>query len=141
MSGPVGLGWDNSDFMPQLAEGSEQLRTGTGLANGQNQPDAEDRVDARHDSRRATVEEIPDDDVLEKWVLDYPDEAGEILREGMCTFERWRREAREAGHSCWHPFASDEEWEIGQWMAKNLGQNQIEEFLKLSAVSPNHPKS
>lgn len=87
---------------------------------------------------RARVEDVPDSDELVRWVRAYPGPAGEVLSSGECTFERWRRENREAKRAHWHPFASEKEWELGRWLVKNVGQNQIEEFLKLTAVRSAH---
>lgn len=83
---------------------------------------------------RARVEEVPDEDDLVYWVQTYPGPAGEVIGTGECTFERWARENEEEGRSCWYPFTNEKEWELGRWLAKNVGQNQIEEFLKLAAV-------
>lgn len=92
-------------------------------------------ADNEQNPYRARVEDVPDADELVRWVRAYPGPAGEVLGSGECTFERWRRENREAGRPHWHPFTSEKEWELGRWLAKNVGQNQIEEFLKLTVVS------
>ncbi|KAF8219621.1 hypothetical protein L208DRAFT_1338875, partial [Tricholoma matsutake] len=35
------------------------------------------------------------------------------------------------GENMWAPFASQEEWDLSQWLMKNVGQNSIDEYLKL----------
>lgn len=84
---------------------------------------------------RARVEDVPDEDDIMRWVERYPRAAGEILGRGECTFEKWQRNSEEADQSRWYPFASEKEWQLGRWIVKNVGQNQLEEFLKLSIVS------
>lgn len=84
---------------------------------------------------RARVEEVPDEDDLTQWVQKYPRPVATILGSGECTFEKWRRENEEAGQSRWFPFSNAKEWELGRWLVKNAGQNQIKEFLKLTLVS------
>ncbi|KAF8233248.1 hypothetical protein L208DRAFT_1267596, partial [Tricholoma matsutake] len=39
------------------------------------------------------------------------------------------------GENTWAPFASQEEWDLSQWLMKNVGQNSIDEYLKLPIVS------
>ena len=86
-------------------------------------------------SGRTTVEEVVDEDEILHWVDKYPGRAGEILRDGgESVFERWRRKDKEAGRSRWYPFEDKDEWELGCWIEKNIGQNQTEEFLKLKIV-------
>lgn len=94
------------------------------------------------DPRRATVEEVPDEGdepsdfevarFYEYFAAD--SEAGKSYGRGETKFERWRREEAEVGRSPWAPFASRAEWELASWLARNVGQNQIEEFLKLEIV-------
>lgn len=62
-------------------------------------------------------------------------EAGKAYKKEETRFERWKREGEELGRCPWEPFASRAEWELARWLAKNVGQNQIEEFLKLEMVS------
>lgn len=84
---------------------------------------------------RARVEDVPDEDDLVRWVQAYPRPAAQVLGMGECTFERWRRENEQSGKPRWSPFANEREWELGRWLIKNVGQNQIETFLKLAIVS------
>ncbi|KAG1846744.1 hypothetical protein F4604DRAFT_1884130 [Suillus subluteus] len=50
---------------------------------------------------------------------------------GETVFERYRRKQHEEGEVPWAPFENVEEWSLGQWLVKNLGQRQTNEFLKL----------
>ena len=86
---------------------------------------------------RTTIESIPDEDEIVRWFEKYPGCAGEILHASgdfETTFQRWRREDNTAGRSRWYPFENREEWELGCWLARNVGQNQLEEFLHIALV-------
>lgn len=106
----------------------------------------EPRVDAAAESNpstpacenpyRARVEDAPDEEEEGvRFVQVYPGSAGKILGSGEGTFQRWKRENEEAGLQRWHPFTDENEWQLGRWLVKNAGQNQIDEFLKLPIVS------
>lgn len=75
------------------------------------------------------------DSHLERFVELYPDAVGEILGEGLTTFERWKKENKERGQTQWYPFANKKEWELAAWLAQNVGHNKIDGFLKLAMVS------
>ncbi|KAG0691485.1 hypothetical protein DFH29DRAFT_779952, partial [Suillus ampliporus] len=51
------------------------------------------------------------------------------------VFERYRKEQREEGEEPWAPFENAEEWSLAQWLVKNLGQTQTDEYLKLPIVN------
>ncbi|KAI0342882.1 hypothetical protein BDW22DRAFT_1330157, partial [Trametopsis cervina] len=53
----------------------------------------------------------------------------------MTTFERWEQRTKKEGLSRWHPFGSEDEWELAAWLTQNVGHNKIEEFLHLEMVS------
>ena len=72
---------------------------------------------------------------LERFVQFYPEPVAAIIGEGMTTFELWEKENVEESRDQWYPFQSQEEWELAVWLAKNVGHNQIDEFLKLAMVS------
>ncbi|KAI0081369.1 hypothetical protein K474DRAFT_1759598 [Panus rudis PR-1116 ss-1] len=65
----------------------------------------------------------------------FPRQESEVLGEGLTLFEQWRKEGLDSGESRWAPFQSEDEWDLVSWMGRNLGHNQIEEFLKLRTVS------
>lgn len=41
----------------------------------------------------------------------------------------------ELGDSPWYPFENEEDWQLAEWLSKRVGQNAIDEFLKLPIVS------
>jgi hypothetical protein len=95
-------------------------------------------------SRRATVEEVPDEDDPQnfgRFVEPYEDEesgrpaAGRPLRRGETLFERMRAQQQAAGESEFSPFHNGDEWELARWLSKNVNQSATEEYLDLPTVS------
>ncbi|EPQ55314.1 hypothetical protein GLOTRDRAFT_129596 [Gloeophyllum trabeum ATCC 11539] len=68
----------------------------------------------------------------ERFVEGFPGIAGQGLRREETRFDKLRRTQEERRQAVWDPFVDEEEWELARWLAKNVGQNQIDEFLKLS---------
>ncbi|KAJ7617664.1 hypothetical protein DFH06DRAFT_1364378 [Mycena polygramma] len=94
--------------------------------------DADPNPRKRH---RASVEEVEDED--ERWVQDFPEEfdAGKPLEQCETSFETFRAKQTAAGNPPWHPFESEDEWEVAQWlMTAGLSQKQIDKYLKLKRV-------
>ncbi|THG92766.1 hypothetical protein EW026_g8251 [Hermanssonia centrifuga] len=85
-------------------------------------------------SRGATVEDEPDDEDIARFVRYYPSPVAQVLRRGESTFEEWRRVNEKDGRPRWAPFANEEEWKLAHWLLKNVGQNKIDEFLKLDII-------
>lgn len=54
---------------------------------------------------------------------------------GKTPFEKLQEAQAALGESEWAPFASQEEWDLAQWLMKGVGQNSIDEFLKLPILS------
>jgi len=105
--------------------------------------------------RRVTVEEVADEDnVYNKRYFEQSTEAGWPLREGQTGFKQYQQYKQEEGEDEWAPFddayvskpqadlnvgrltlASSEEWELAEWLIKNVGQKRTDDFLKLGMVS------
>jgi hypothetical protein len=86
---------------------------------------------------RTTIEEIPDEDAHSESHIEYfPEDrkAGAGWGYDVPLFESIRREQEESGTSQWGPFNSKEEWELAEWLIRNVGQKQTDAFLKLSIV-------
>ncbi|EPQ50354.1 hypothetical protein GLOTRDRAFT_21436, partial [Gloeophyllum trabeum ATCC 11539] len=49
-------------------------------------------------------------------------------------FERLRDAQVKAGLPPWAPFESEEEWGLAQWLIKNVGHTQLNEYLNLPIV-------
>lgn len=98
-------------------------------------PDIDDPMDGAP-SRSAQVSDVPEDEELAyRYVEDYPGVVAEIIREDKTLFEKWSQMREEAGVDEWAPFQDQGEWELFRWLIKHVGQNAIDDFLKLSIVS------
>jgi hypothetical protein len=59
----------------------------------------------------------------------------EILGTGQTKFQLLQEQQRLRSESDWAPFNNQKEWDLAQWLIKNVGQKSIDEFLKLPIVS------
>ncbi|KAG0691741.1 Zn-finger domain-containing protein [Suillus ampliporus] len=82
-------------------------------------------------NRWVTVEEVNDVDATSGRYFESQPGAGWAQHQGETVFERYRKEQREEGEELWAPFENAEEWSLAQWLVKNLGQTQTDEYLKL----------
>ncbi|KAJ7108159.1 hypothetical protein C8R44DRAFT_834159 [Mycena epipterygia] len=91
-------------------------------------------------SRRATVEEVLDEDDpqnFSRFIEPYEDEesgrpaAGRPLRHGETLFERMRARQQEEGTTEFSPFKDGDEWDLARWLSKNVGQTATDEYLSL----------
>ncbi|EDR11969.1 uncharacterized protein LACBIDRAFT_324272 [Laccaria bicolor S238N-H82] len=80
-------------------------------------------------SERVTVEEVPDEDNPlhdnVRYVEDFPKAAKAGATWGI------RREQETEGDPIWGPFADEAEWQLAQWLLQNVGQKQVDAYLKL----------
>ena len=65
----------------------------------------------------------------------FPGIAATILGRKETIFKLLEAAELEKGESEWAPFHDEDEWELVQFLMKNLGQTKIDELLKLSHVS------
>ncbi|KAG1887742.1 hypothetical protein F4604DRAFT_1877525 [Suillus subluteus] len=86
-------------------------------------------------SRRITIEEVEDEDgtpfSYTGCYFEPQADAGWALHEGETKFKRYRRHQEEEVEDRWLPFEELEEWDLAEWLVKNLGQTRTDEFLKL----------
>jgi hypothetical protein len=88
--------------------------------------------------RNVKVEEVDNvDDPHKKtrWVQLYPGKVVTPVERQKTQFETWKESQVDEDKSEWAPFDSQEEWELAQWLMKNVGQKSINEYLKLPIVS------
>jgi hypothetical protein len=85
---------------------------------------------------RATASEEDTEDKDEEYVEEFPGNfgAGAIWGEEVPFFETLRREQEESGTSEWGPFEDQDEWELAEWLIRNIGQKQTDAFLNLNIV-------
>ncbi|KAH7906731.1 Zn-finger domain-containing protein [Hygrophoropsis aurantiaca] len=85
--------------------------------------------------QRARVEDAEeDDDILDRYVASYPEEAmaGATFGRQQTEYERIR--SAEQDGSPWGPFDDEQEWELARWLIRNVGQTQTDKFLKLPII-------
>jgi len=81
----------------------------------------------------ANIEELEEADNREdtdpatpnRYIEPFPGPAGEALTQEKTRFENWEGELRLEGKTPWDPFASRSEWELAQWLMKNVGQRDF----------------
>jgi hypothetical protein len=84
---------------------------------------------------RVTIEDVVEDEGY-RWIETYPEPAGSTHGQNLSKFESLRNEQITEGSAPWHPFESEEEWELGRWlMTSGISQKKIDSFLKLHKVS------
>nr|VWO99818.1 Beta-lactamase (EC [Ganoderma boninense] len=92
-------------------------------------------IDASSSRNRVTVEEVPDEgDGLPQlpWIEDFLYPAAYVSDFVQTYFEGLHRRKEDTNQVPWFPFASEEEWELAQWLATSgLSQGAIDRFLKL----------
>lgn len=68
---------------------------------------------------------------------EYPSErkAGAAWGKDQPLFVRIQKEQEDNSTSKWGPFKDQDEWELAEWLSKNVGQKQTDTFLKLNIVS------
>lgn len=78
--------------------------------------------------------------VTQRFVRSYPrlQRAGEALAEGATQFEKLHEQREKAGLGHWAPFESQHEYELAEWLLRNVNQRATEEFLRLPIVCPLH---
>ena len=83
------------------------------------------------------MEEIEDEEagVQNRWIEDFPGNAGKRGDQAQSYFEKLRAEQQKQGLSPWTPFQDEEEWELAHWLMLNVGQNATDKFLRLPIVS------
>ncbi|KAJ7199445.1 hypothetical protein GGX14DRAFT_373189 [Mycena pura] len=124
--------------MYSLDEDSDEEQPGVDppLDNAAASPDPDTRPEKRH---KVTCEEVEDeDDQPDVWEsIEFPPEydAGAYYDECKTEFARMREEREANGQKPWYPFASEEEWELAQWlMTSGISQRKLDKYLKLKAV-------
>ncbi|KAJ7609663.1 Zn-finger domain-containing protein [Roridomyces roridus] len=85
-------------------------------------------------SHRASIEEVLDEDdpaYRKRFVEPFPGDAGTPVGVGETLFEKMRHEQAGSGDSEFAPFKDSDEWDLAQWLSKNVNQTATEEYLKL----------
>jgi hypothetical protein len=64
--------------------------------------------------------------------------AGAVWGEEVPLFEKIRQQQERNNTSPWGPFEDQEEWELAEWLIRNVGQKQTDAFLNLNIVRFHH---
>jgi hypothetical protein len=72
-----------------------------------------------------------------RYIENFPDEYLAGATWGRCKplFECLNEEQKRTGGNRWAPFEDEEEWQLAEWLIRNVGQKQTDDFLKLPIVS------
>ena len=61
--------------------------------------------------------------------------AGTTWGHGKPLFETLNEEQKREGYSLWAPFNDEDEWQLAEWLIRNVGQKETDAFLRLPIVS------
>lgn len=80
---------------------------------------------------------VPEEEETQYYFEEYPTErkAGAAWGNDHPLFVQIQKEQQESRTSKWGPFKDQDEWELAEWLSKNVGQKQTDAFLKLNIVS------
>ena len=117
------------DAKPMLFEHPQQQDS--------NSPDPSSSTRNPLPDRKPRVEEVEDEEsgTHRWWLKDFLLPAGAQLRPVQSYFKTVQEEQVKNGVDPWAPFKDEEEWELGQWLITNVGQNAMDKYLKLPIVS------
>ena len=119
---------------PMLELSCEEVQT---FIPSERQPVSPNVSNREPQSKRARVEEVDDEEAggLRRWVQEFEGAAAEVLAEGKTLFDELREQQEAMCEPPLAPFADEEEWELAQWLMKNVTQTATDQFLKSKGVS------
>ncbi|KAJ6473973.1 Zn-finger domain-containing protein [Mycena vitilis] len=128
---------------PSILSNDDAMGVGDDFA-GPPRPESPPPPEPMPQSRRATVEEVMDEDDIDpqnfgRFVKAFPGHdaedgestAGVPLGRGETLFEWMRKQQEREGSSEYAPFASGDEWDLAGWLSKNVNQTATDEYLQL----------
>ncbi|KAG6826722.1 hypothetical protein H0H92_014714 [Tricholoma furcatifolium] len=69
-----------------------------------------------------------------RWCEAYPSPTATVLGKSQTMFKKLHEFQTLHGQTEWTPFLNKEEWELAKWLNKSVGQNAVDEYLKLPIV-------
>jgi hypothetical protein len=96
---------------------------------------------ARPQHQRATVENADNEGEESAYFIEeFPANfgTGTVWGEEILFFEKLQQKQEKNGTSKWGPFKDQDEWELGEWLIRNIGQKQTDAFLNLNIVQSHH---
>jgi hypothetical protein len=128
---------DLTPMVPDNADGfAEQIETD--YIPKERQATANDDITS---NQSQSVGEVEDQNIPGRYAEDYnPANVAHILREAKSTFSTLKEEQNNAGlaEKPWAPFDDEGEWELAQFLIKEVSQMAANKYLKLSIVSEGH---
>jgi hypothetical protein len=104
------------------------------------QPPPPPQDEPQRRGRQPTVEDVTDDEEVDdggRYIEYFSEECLAGATWGRCKplFETLDDERVRYGGSRWAPFDDEDEWQLAEWLIRNVGQKQTDTFLKLPIVS------
>lgn len=130
---------DFPDFQLEDIQLEEDIQAAEDMLYGEEndipQPQHEPQPHAQH----ATVD-VPNNEESNdggRFIENFPEEyrAGATWGRSKSLFESLDEEHKTLGGSRWAPFEDEDEWQLAEWLIRNVGQKQTDTFLKLPIVS------
>jgi hypothetical protein len=91
-------------------------------------------VHSEHDSTKA--------ETCQRYAREFDEGcATDVLGSAKTAFESMKDLQEASGQGAYAPFADQSEWELADWLVKNVNQRATDEFLKLLIVSHINPCS
>ncbi|PSR79713.1 hypothetical protein PHLCEN_2v6899 [Hermanssonia centrifuga] len=74
-----------------------------------------------------------------RYIDNFPSQslAGCTYGTGQTAFDKIADKSTSQSGHLWESFANENDWKLAQWLVKNVGHNQAEEFLKLNTIKMN----
>lgn len=92
--------------------------------------------DEREDTPAAPTVEEGHGPQFQRFAQEFSEKpAADVLGREETPFEQMKRYQEATGGGAYAPFADHDEWELAQWLIKNVNQRATQDFLKLSIVS------
>ena len=90
-------------------------------------------VESDHQSKRARVEEVEDEEAYPQYAQDFPI-SPKLLVMGQTLFKVICKDQQNKGQTPWAPFEDQEDWELARWLTQNVTQTAAKEFLMMKGV-------
>ena len=141
---PIPIEPDAPDFQLELEDdlerADEMFNHDEPEANLRPPPPLRQLDELRPRPEPANVDTLPNDKEVSsnaRFIEYFPDEqlAGATWGCGKPLFDALDEEQKRVGSSRFGPFEDEEEWQLAEWLIRNVGQKQTDLFLRLPIVT------